>query len=92
MQTLAAPQAECQPARPPAASRGPADRPFQPAREAERVVLSVPAATHAPVHQVQPGFRLRRPVLILGEIPDLDLVLERFDRGGTVRVCGGGLA
>ena len=39
MRTLAAPRAERQPARPPAASRGPADRLLRLAREVERLAV-----------------------------------------------------
>lgn len=65
---------------------------LRPIGEAERLILQAPSATHALVHQVRPGFRLRRPVIIAGTIPDLDPVLERFDREGRIEVGAGGTA
>lgn len=65
---------------------------LRPITEAERVILQAPRATHTLVHQVRPGFRLRRPVLIAGTIPDVDAVLERFFREGRIEVSGGGVA
>jgi hypothetical protein len=65
---------------------------LRPIDEAERLILLAPAATHALVRQVRPGFRLRRPVVIAGTIPDLDPVLAKFDREDRIEVGPGGSA
>jgi hypothetical protein len=60
--------------------------------EAERVILRAAPASHVLVRQVHPGFRLRRPVVIAGDLPDEDPICERLDRGETVHVGPGGVA
>jgi hypothetical protein len=63
----------------------------KPARR-ELEMLGGRDCTHVLVEQVKPGFRLRRPVLIIGGLPDSDTVLRKLAHDGFVHVGYGGTA